>query len=95
MAAALIVDIGGIEGEPERPALLDWPIPTTDDYRRLAERAGLRIIAIDDLTPSFREIGARWRGALMVWELALAPAFKYDDWTVLRDIVGRLAEWAT
>jgi cyclopropane fatty-acyl-phospholipid synthase-like methyltransferase len=95
LATTLIVDLVGLQREADRPDLLAWPIPTADGYRILAAQAGLRILSLDDLTPSFREIGARWRGALLVWESALVPALGYDNWTMLRATIGRLAEWAT
>jgi SAM-dependent methyltransferase len=78
LAATLIVDLGGLQGQADRLDLLAWPIPTVDDCRICVEQASLRILAIDDLSRSFREIGARWRGALMVWESALVSALGYD-----------------
>jgi SAM-dependent methyltransferase len=95
LAAALIVNRGGLIGEDIRSPLVAWPIPTANEYRALAEQAGLRVLAIDDLTRSFREVSARWRGALLVWELALVPQLGYHDWELLRATAGQLAEWAT
>jgi SAM-dependent methyltransferase len=95
LAAALIVSRAGLAGVADRPCQLAWPIPTADGYRALAEQAGLRVLGVDDLSMSFREVSARWRGALMVWDLALLPAIRHPDWQRLHATTGRLAEWAT
>lgn len=94
LAATLIVDSGDLQDEADRSNPFVWRIPSADDYRILAEQAGLRILGIHDLTQSFREISACWRGALVVWEFALVPILAYDDWMALNATIGRLAEWA-
>jgi cyclopropane fatty-acyl-phospholipid synthase-like methyltransferase len=95
LAAALIVNRGGPMYQATHSSLLAWTIPTAEEYHRLARQAGLHVLAIDDLTPSFRDISARWRGALLAWESALVPHHGYQDWEMVRATVGRLAEWAT
>jgi SAM-dependent methyltransferase len=95
MGTTLIVNRDGLADVTTPPSMLDWPIPTVDDYCALARTAGLQIVAATDLTPTFREISARWRGALMVWELALLPQLSDDEWPALRETIGQLAEWAT
>jgi len=95
LAATLIVTLDESLEIPEAPGRLAWPIPTAGDYRLLVEAAGFDILKLDDLTPAFREIGARWRGALMVWELALISGFADEEWRALRATFGQLAEWAT
>jgi len=95
LAATLIVMLGEPLQAPESAGRLAWPIPTAGDYRLLVEAAGFDILKLDDLTPAFREIGARWRGALMVWELALISGFADEEWRALRATFGQLAEWAT
>jgi cyclopropane fatty-acyl-phospholipid synthase-like methyltransferase len=87
------------QGEPiDRPqdvSLLPWPLPTSDDYQWLALQGGLRIVAIDDLTMTFREVSARWRGSLTVWEEQLIAELGYHDVHIMQATIGQLAAWAT
>jgi hypothetical protein len=71
MASTLIVQTGTGLAPPRQPTDIAWPIPTADDYREYAEQAGLRVRGLVDVTRSFREVCARWRGALIVWDVAL------------------------
>ncbi|HEX5691890.1 MAG TPA: methyltransferase domain-containing protein [Roseiflexaceae bacterium] len=94
LAAMLIVRQGDIPAGDALGAPLAWPLLTTSDYQALVARAGLQVVALDDLSAAFREIGARWRGALLVWELALLSNEQFG-WERLRDTTERLAEWST
>jgi sarcosine/dimethylglycine N-methyltransferase len=80
---------------PQDVGLLPWPLPTSDDYQALALQGGLRIVAIDDLTVTFREVSARWRGSLTVWEEQLIAELGYHDFHMMQATIGQLAAWAT
>jgi cyclopropane fatty-acyl-phospholipid synthase-like methyltransferase len=95
MACTTIVSWGDRLARPEHPSLLSWPIPTIDDYHALALQAGLRILALDDLTMIFRELSARWRGSLAVWEDELIAELGQHSVHTMQATVGQLAEWAT
>jgi cyclopropane fatty-acyl-phospholipid synthase-like methyltransferase len=95
LAFTAIVSHGAGAGRHGDSTLIAWPIPTADDYRALAERGGLRVLAVDDLTPTFREVSARWQGALLVWEQDLASELGYGGIRALRDTVAQIAAWAT
>jgi SAM-dependent methyltransferase len=95
LAAMLIVRQGDIPAGKALGASLAWPLLTASDYQALVARAGLQVVNLDDLSASFREIGARWRGALAVWELALLSNVEQFGCERLRATTERLAEWAT
>jgi SAM-dependent methyltransferase len=95
MACALIVKMGALTAPPLQLTEIAWPIPTANDYRAYAELAGLRVLAIDDLTRSFRTVCARWRGALVVWDLRLLPQLPPDELTISWTTIAQVAEWAT
>jgi hypothetical protein len=82
MAAALIVKLDERASAPPQSTKIAWSIPTVDDCRTVAERAGLQIVTIDDRSRSFREVCARWRGALIVWDLVLHPQEPPDALTL-------------
>jgi SAM-dependent methyltransferase len=94
LAATLIVSRGSLAARAYPPPFPAWPIPTADDYRRLAEQAGLRICALDDVTRSFREVCARWRGALVVWDLALLQRLPPDAFALSPATIAQVAEWS-
>jgi cyclopropane fatty-acyl-phospholipid synthase-like methyltransferase len=95
MACTAIVSRGDPLDRPQDVSLLSWPLPTSDDYHALALQGGLRILAIDDLTVTFREVSARWRGSMAVWEEDLIAELGQHDFCVMQATVGQLAEWAT
>jgi SAM-dependent methyltransferase len=95
MAGTLIVRTSAPPAPPRQPTEIAWPIPTADDYRAYAERAGLRILALDDVTRSFRGVCARWRGALVVWDLALLPRVPPDEFALSPAAITQVAEWAS
>jgi cyclopropane fatty-acyl-phospholipid synthase-like methyltransferase len=95
MACTAIVRQGEPIARPEQVSLLSWPLPTSDDYRALALQGGLRILAIDDLTMTFREVSARWRGSLAAWEEELIAELGYHEFQIMQATIGQLAEWAT
>jgi cyclopropane fatty-acyl-phospholipid synthase-like methyltransferase len=95
MACTTIVRHGEPIDRPHDVSLMPWPVPTSDDYRALALQGGLRILALDDVTTTFREVSARWRGSLAVWEKELIAEIGYHDFHVLQTTIGQLAEWAT
>jgi sarcosine/dimethylglycine N-methyltransferase len=95
MACTTIVGLGEPIARPQDVSLLPWPLPTSNDYQALALQGGLRILAIDDLTTTFREVSARWRGSLAVWEDELIVELSQHDFRILQTTIGQLAEWAT
>jgi cyclopropane fatty-acyl-phospholipid synthase-like methyltransferase len=95
LAAVLIVRRGALTAPPEWSSLLAWPILSLEEYRSLMELAGLRVLAIEDLTPTFREVSARWRGALHAWEAELFATLGIEQLTQLQRAIGTLAAWAT
>lgn len=95
LACTTIVCQGDLIARPEQASLLSWPVPTTDDYHALAMQGGLQILAIEDLSTTFREISARWRGSLAVWEDELIAELGQRDFHTLQATIGQLAEWAT
>jgi cyclopropane fatty-acyl-phospholipid synthase-like methyltransferase len=95
MACTMIVRLGEPIDRPHDVSLLSWPLPTSDDYQALALQGGLRILAIDDLTTTFREVSARWRGSLAVWEEELIAELGPHAFNTLHATIGQLAEWAT
>jgi SAM-dependent methyltransferase len=95
LAATLIVRRGRLVAPPEQPSPLAWPILSVEEYRDLLKLAGLSVLAIDDLTPTFREVSARWRGALRVWETDLCAELGTDHLAHLQQTIGRLATWTT
>ncbi len=95
LAATLIVKRGQLDAPPERPSPLAWPILSAEEYRDLMELAGLSVLAIDDLTPTFREVSARWRGALRVWETDLCVELGTEQLAQLQRTIGTLATWTT
>jgi cyclopropane fatty-acyl-phospholipid synthase-like methyltransferase len=95
MACTMIVRQGEPLDRPECMSLLSWPLPTSDDYHALALQGGLRILDVNDLTTTFREVSARWRGCLAVWEEDLLAELGRHDFHVLQATIGQLAEWAT
>jgi cyclopropane fatty-acyl-phospholipid synthase-like methyltransferase len=95
MACTVIVSRDAPIDRPEDVTLLSWPLPTSDDYQALALQGGLRIVEIDDLTTTFREVSARWRGSLAVWEEELIAELGYVDFHMMQATIGQLAEWAT
>jgi cyclopropane fatty-acyl-phospholipid synthase-like methyltransferase len=95
IACTTIVSRGDRLARPDHPSLLSWPVPTIDDYRALALQAGLQILAVEDLSKTFRELSARWRGSLAVWEDELIAELGQQGFHTLQATVGQLAEWAT
>lgn len=95
MACTTIVSQGEPIDRPQDVSLLSWPLPTSDDYQALALQGGLRILAIDDLTTTFRQVSARWRGSLAVWEEELIAELGPHDFHIMQATIGQLAEWAT
>jgi SAM-dependent methyltransferase len=95
MASTLIVQTSPVLAPPRQPTDIAWPIPTADDYREYAERAGLRVLALDDVTKSFREVCARWRGALVVWDLALIQELPPDAFALSPATIAQVAEWSS
>jgi cyclopropane fatty-acyl-phospholipid synthase-like methyltransferase len=95
MACTTIVSLGEPIARPQDVSLLPWPLPTSDDYQALALQGGLRTLAIDDLTTTFREVCARWRGSLAVWEDELIVELGQHDFRILQATIGQLAKWAT
>jgi cyclopropane fatty-acyl-phospholipid synthase-like methyltransferase len=95
MACTTIVSQGEPIDRPKHASLLSWPLLTSDDYQALALQGGLRILAIDDVTTTFREVSARWRGSLAVWEEELIAELGFPDFHVMQATIGQLAEWAT
>ncbi|MEP7190965.1 MAG: class I SAM-dependent methyltransferase, partial [Roseiflexaceae bacterium] len=95
MACTTIVSHGEPIDRPEDVTLLSWPLPTSADYHALALQGGLRILTIDDLTTTFREVSARWRGSMAVWEEELIAELGYPDFRMMQATIGQLAEWAT
>jgi cyclopropane fatty-acyl-phospholipid synthase-like methyltransferase len=95
IACTTIVRQGDRLAHPEHPSLLSWPVPTIDDYRALALQAGLRILEVEDLSKTFRELSARWRGSLAVWEDELIAELGQHSVHTMQATVGQLAEWAS
>jgi cyclopropane fatty-acyl-phospholipid synthase-like methyltransferase len=95
IACTTIISLGEPIDRPQDVSLLSWPLPTSDDYQALALQGGLRILAIDDLTTTFREVSARWRGSLAVWGEDLIAELGYPDFHLMQATIGQLAEWAT
>jgi cyclopropane fatty-acyl-phospholipid synthase-like methyltransferase len=95
MASTLIVQTSTVLAPPRQPMEIAWPIPTADDYREYTERAGLRVRALDDVTRSFREVCARWRGALVVWDLVLLEQSPSDAFALSPATIAQVAEWAS
>jgi cyclopropane fatty-acyl-phospholipid synthase-like methyltransferase len=95
MASTLIVKTGAWTAPPHQSTEIAWPIPTVDDYRAYAERAGLRVHSLDDVTRSFRDVCARWRGALVVWDLALLEQVPPEAFVLSPTAIAQVAEWAS
>ena len=95
MANTLIVQTSRVTPPPRQRTEIAWPIPTADDYREYAERAGLRVRALDDVTRSFRDVCARWRGALVVWDLALLQQLPPEAFMLSPTTIAQVAEWAS
>jgi cyclopropane fatty-acyl-phospholipid synthase-like methyltransferase len=95
MACTTIVRLDETIDRPHDVSLMPWPLPTSDDYRALALQGGLRILAVEDMTTTFREVSARWLGSLAVWEEELIAELGYRDFDMLQATIGQLAEWAT
>jgi 2-polyprenyl-3-methyl-5-hydroxy-6-metoxy-1,4-benzoquinol methylase len=95
MANTQIVKTGALTAPTQQRTEIVLPIPTTDDYRNYAERAGLRVRALDDVTRSFRDVCARWRGALVVWDLALLPHVPPEAFALSPATIAQVAEWAS
>jgi SAM-dependent methyltransferase len=95
MASTLIVKAGALTAPPRQPTEVAWPIPTADDYRAYAEQAGLCVLALDDRTRLFRAVCARWRGALVVWDLALLPHVPPEAFVLSPTTIAQVAEWAS
>ncbi|HET9223863.1 MAG TPA: class I SAM-dependent methyltransferase [Roseiflexaceae bacterium] len=94
LAGTLIVQTGRLAAPPRRSTEIAWPIPTANDYRDYAERAGLRVRVLDDVTRSFREVCARWRGALVVWDLVLLQELPPDAFALSPATIAQVAEWS-
>jgi hypothetical protein len=90
MASTLIVQTSTGLAPPRQQTEIAWPIPTADDYRAYAEWAGLRVLALNDVTRSFREVCARWRGALIVWDLALLEQLPPDAFALSPATIAQL-----
>ncbi len=69
-------------------------LTTTHNVKRDLN-GGLQILTIDDLTTTFREVSARWRGSIAVWEQELIAELGYPDFHMMQSTIGQLAEWAT
>ena len=95
MACTVMVSCDEPIDRPEDVTLLSWPLPTSDDYQALALQGGLRMLVSEDLTTTFREVSARWRGSLAVWEEQLIAELGYVDFHIMQATIGQLAEWAT
>jgi 2-polyprenyl-3-methyl-5-hydroxy-6-metoxy-1,4-benzoquinol methylase len=95
MASTLIVQASPLMAPARQAPEIAWPIPTADDYRAYAERAGLRVLELDDVTRSFREVCARWRGALVVWDLVLLEQSPSDAFALSPTTIAQVAEWAS
>jgi 2-polyprenyl-3-methyl-5-hydroxy-6-metoxy-1,4-benzoquinol methylase len=95
MASTLIVQTSPALAPPRQPTEIVWPIPTADDYREYAEQAGLRVRALVDVTRSFREVCARWRGALVVWDLALFQQLPPEAFVLSPATIAQVAEWSS
>lgn len=78
----------------DAPASIALPLLTADDYRAVVTLAGLQLVAADDLSASLRIMGARWSGALLLWEEELIAEIGKASFEHLRLTIGRLAEWA-
>ena len=94
MASTLIVKTSPLIVLPRQSTEIAWPIPTADDYRDYAERAGLRVLALDEVTRSFREVCARWRGALVVWDLVLLQELPPNAFALSPATIAQVAEWS-
>jgi cyclopropane fatty-acyl-phospholipid synthase-like methyltransferase len=95
MASTLIVRTSTLLAPPRQPTEIVWPLPTADDYRDYAEQAGLRVHALVDVTRSFREVCARWRGALVVWDLALLQELPREAFALSPATIAQVAEWSS
>jgi cyclopropane fatty-acyl-phospholipid synthase-like methyltransferase len=95
MASTLIVRTGIMAAPPRKATEIVWPLPTTGDYREYTARAGLRVCVLDDVTRSFRDVCARWRGALVVWDLALLPQVSSEAFALTPATIAQVAEWAS
>jgi cyclopropane fatty-acyl-phospholipid synthase-like methyltransferase len=95
MASTVIVQTSTVAAPPRQPTEIVWPIPAVDDYREYAERAGLRFRALDNVTRSFREVCARWRGALVVWDLMLLQQVPPEAFALSPATIAQVAEWSS
>lgn len=95
LACTVMVAHGSQRPHPRNANLPPHPLPTCADYHRIAQHSGFHLIASDDLSATFCELGARWRGALCVWESDLRAELGLHGLRRLRESIGLLAEWAS